>query len=91
MRIGAQEDLIYVDGSDWNAEDEAAAHRAQSELGLLKKVNFVRSREHEYPVDQTGKPRPTTPPSRNSVCSCGSGKRFKRCHGKYLSNRRPQK
>lgn len=77
------EDLIYLDASRWSPTDEAKAKQIQNEFGLLRKVSSGMSRECEYPVTHTGKPR-TTVPSRNSPCPCGSRKRFKRCHGKSV-------
>jgi uncharacterized protein YecA (UPF0149 family) len=75
------EDLIYLDASHWNAEAEARAKEIQQRLRLLQKTKLDMKRVHEYPVDHTGKVRNTIL-SRNSVCRCGSGKRFKRCCGK---------
>jgi len=75
------EDLFYLDASDWNADREQRAREIQQRLGILKEVKPTMNREYEYPVDHTGKPRRRTP-SRNSPCPCGSGERFKRCHGK---------
>lgn len=75
------EDLLYLNASDWSAEADAEARRIQQKLGILRKTKLGMRREHEYPVDHTGRPRSTLL-SRNSPCSCGSGKRFKRCCGK---------
>jgi hypothetical protein len=74
------EDLWYLDASDWDAASEKRAREIQEELGILKTVKTSVTREHEYPADATGKPRRTVPP-KNSLCPCGSGKKFKRCHG----------
>jgi SEC-C motif len=79
------EDLMYLDVSDWSSELETKTREIQNRLGLLREVKPHRTRVHEYPVDHTGKPLRTAP-SRNSPCPCGSGKRFKRCHGKELSD-----
>lgn len=74
------EDLIYLDVTRWSSADQARAKQIQEEFGLLRKVKVHRAREYEYPVDHKGKPRRPNL-SRNSPCPCGSGKRFKRCHG----------
>lgn len=84
------EDCLYLNASDWNAEAEAKAREIQQRFGLLKQVKPGREREHEYPVDHTGKPRRTML-SRNSPCPCGSGKRFKRCHGKGLLDKKDRR
>lgn len=77
------EDLVYLDCSQWSEESERNALETQQRLGILKRVKSAASREYEYPVDHSGKRRKTMP-SRNSPCPCGSGKRFKRCHGEGL-------
>jgi hypothetical protein len=77
------EDLMYLDASHWSSKDAAKAKEIQNRFGLLRKVTAERTREYEYPVDHEGRPRRTAP-SRNSPCPCGSGERFKRCHGKEL-------
>jgi SEC-C motif len=77
------EDFVYMDASRWSAEDEAEAKEIQNRFNLLQKVAPVAAREYEYPVDHKGRLRSVTP-SRNSPCPCGSGKRYKRCHGEEL-------
>lgn len=81
------EDLLYLDASRWDDADFAKAREIQKTLGLLTTVKPGMSREHEYPVDHEGRPR-SNAFSRNSPCWCGSGKRFKRCHGKDLFKKR---
>ena len=77
------EDLMYLDASRWSPEDEAEAKKIQNQYQILQKVRSVEVYSRQYPVDQKGQPCQKTP-SRNSPCPCGSGKRFKRCHGKGL-------
>lgn len=81
------EDLMYLDASHWSPAHEAKAKGIQNRLGLLQKVRAGGTREYEYPVDHKGKRRKTAP-SRNSPCPCGSGERYKRCHGKKLVEKR---
>jgi hypothetical protein len=80
--VRRSEDLYYLNASRWDAEAEADAQAAQERLGILKRARLVRGREHEYPVDHTGKPRKDSLPSRNSKCECRSGKRFRYCCGR---------
>lgn len=77
------EDLYYLNGASWNQAAATEAEEIQHRLGLLKEVEPIMGREHEYPVDHTGRTR-NTKISRNSPCLCGSGKRFKRCCGKVF-------
>lgn len=74
------EDLIYADTSKWSEKDQANALKIQQKFGYLKNVRAERSRDYEYPVDHKGRPR-NRQPNRNAPCPCGSGKRYKRCHG----------
>ncbi len=76
------EDLFYLNAAGWDAKAEAEARDAQQRLGILKRTKLTRGREFEYPVDHTGRAREGTIPSRNSKCHCGSGKRFRHCHGR---------
>jgi hypothetical protein len=84
------EDFAYLDASQWSPEDEARAKEIQDRLGLLRDVTPLAVREYEYPMDHNGKPRREVP-SRNSPCPCGSGKRYKRCHGQELSAKKYRK
>src|SRR5258707_831546 len=76
------EDFIYMDASHWTAKDAARAKQIQKQFGFLRKVTREASREYEYPIDHRGKRRGM--PSRNSRCPCGSGERFKNCHGQEI-------
>jgi len=76
------EDFLYLNARDWTAADDQQAKETQDALGILKSVTTESGREYEYPVDQEGELRRTTGLSRNSPCWCGSGLRYKRCHGR---------
>jgi hypothetical protein len=75
------EDICYLDDSDWGADAVAEAQEIQERLGILKETKLTRSREYEYPVNHEGIPRDNQGPSRNSQCACGSGLRYRKCHG----------
>jgi hypothetical protein len=73
------EDLVYIDGTHWTTELATEAERLQREFGLLQEVRQFEANEPEYPRvrDQNmWKGR-----NRNMACPCGSGKKFKKCHG----------
>jgi hypothetical protein len=70
-----------MDMAKWDEELETYAVEIQERLGLLKQARMSKGREHEYPVDRLRVTREGLP-SRNSQCECGSGKRFRNCHGK---------
>ena len=76
---GRSEDFIYLDGRHWTEELEAEASRFQSELGILQEMRPFQQTEHEYPKaweEAIWKDR-----NRNKACPCGSGPKFKKCHG----------
>jgi SEC-C motif len=72
------EDALYYDARDWTEADERQARQIQGDLGLLERVTMQRSTEQDYPMKPA---RWSGRISRNSRCFCGSGKRYKRCHG----------
>ncbi|MBI3476936.1 MAG: SEC-C domain-containing protein [Acidobacteria bacterium] len=73
------EDALYYDATDWTDAEEREARAIQNELGLLKNVKISRGTEHDYPTKVTPS---SVGISRNSRCTCGSGKRYKRCCGR---------
>jgi hypothetical protein len=86
------EDLIYLNASNWTEADNVRAQEIQNKLGLLRVVKPGGTRTYEYPVDHRGTPRKMArAPSRNSPCPCGSGERYKRCHGKGLFDKKSKR
>jgi hypothetical protein len=73
------EDFIHLDATKWDAECDRQARSSKRDLGIFTNVKVFAGREDEYPVDEKETRR--IPVSRNSPCFCGSGKRFKKCHG----------
>jgi hypothetical protein len=78
------EDSCYVDARTWTDEDQDYARKLQTEFNLLTDVTMTEWSMREYPD--------LDPPSelvranagknpRNKPCPCGSGKKYKRCHG----------
>jgi len=80
-REGGSEDACYLDARIWTDENEREAKELQSKLAILINPNLKPIHVLEYP-------EPTTIPSafvpkvgRNDKCPCGSGKKYKKCHG----------
>ena len=77
------EDVAYFDARHWTDEDAKQARIDQKELSILVSAVKVGFHEDEYPKKSLeGKllvPIPKNP--RNKLCPCGSGKKFKKCHG----------
>ena len=83
------EDIAYLDARTWTPElDEEARSKKQElkTLGLLGDTKMSTWHESEYPDIPVSKgiPRVTRKRGRigrNAPCPCGSGKKYKRCHG----------
>ena len=82
------EDVIYLDARQWTPELQAEAEEIREDLKLLKTLTRSEGQFQEYPkpvlagnAPDPGR-RKRTQSLRNSLCPCGSGKKFKRCHGR---------
>ncbi len=88
-------DLIYINVVDWSKEQQEEAEQIQEEKNILNNVHIRTESFKEYP--DTDFSRLTMPDEksevntpyqnftkigRNALCPCGSGNKFKRCHGK---------
>jgi hypothetical protein len=79
--ISRSEDALYFDARSWNVEMEEQARTWQRELGLLVNLTRFEERVSEFPdISPAEVPSPGRNP-RNKLCPCGSGKKYKRCHG----------
>ena len=57
-----------------------ALYRDRGVGQLRERSRFVREGDRWFYID--GVHPPASPPNRNDPCWCGSGKKYKRCHGK---------
>jgi hypothetical protein len=75
------EDFILMDCENWNDEDRAHYEVANKEFRFFKTdaLKERRMRMTEFPTARTK--RTGNRPGRNQLCPCGSGKKFKLCHG----------
>ncbi|MBX7047327.1 MAG: SEC-C domain-containing protein [Ignavibacteria bacterium] len=80
------EDAIYIDDLFWTPELQKEAELIFNEMGFKKNLKNHHYHETEYPDKVDFNPNnltvdlPKNP--RNKLCPCGSGKKYKRCHGK---------
>lgn len=81
---GRSHDLIQIERTKWDSVLDAEAVAIQKRTGWLRRVRVTRGVEDEYPrsVQQTSQNRP----GRNAPCPCGSGRKFKHCHGRNRVN-----
>lgn len=79
------EDSIYFDASEWNTERQKEAEKLFEDMGLPKEVKINYYSEDEYPEIVSYDPNVLTKKlsknPRNKPCPCGSGKKYKKCHG----------
>jgi hypothetical protein len=86
---GRSEDLMYMDVSDWTAEDQVQALGLQRDLDIFQRPRMSQRHVEEYPIVNTSlRPNSITkrkapgPNPRNKLCPCGSGLKYKRCCGR---------
>ena len=80
-RQDCSEDAIALDCREWSEARNAEAKRFQSEIGLLTQTRQTRMTEEELfrkvlPIAEQVKGN-----QRNLPCPCGSGRKYKKCHG----------
>lgn len=80
------EDAIYFDATRWSDEDEKAAKEIEAEFlaqGLIGGHKEFKQHIKEYPyeVKQIQDFQKQKGRAKNLSCPCGSGRKFKKCHG----------
>ena len=73
-------DLVLVDPRDMTEEDRDNAREVARAEGWFERRTISSGSEDEYPSDRSGGERFSA--GRNDPCPCGSGRKFKRCHGR---------
>jgi hypothetical protein len=75
------EDFILLNCENWTEEDQAYYEEANAELRLFQTSALKEQRMHaaDFPSPQESRKLPKI--GRNQLCPCGSGKKYKRCHG----------
>ncbi len=81
----ASEDLQYLDARTWTEEDQREAEALQRETGILTDLKRSETIVKTYP-DVLHRGEPTAiifgkGGQRNKPCPCGSGRKYKHCHG----------
>lgn len=73
------EDAVYIDARLWGEADNEKARVLQEESGLLTSLKETRTVVSEYPnIERTATKLKV---GRNDPCFCGSGRKYKKCHG----------
>jgi hypothetical protein len=81
-RDDRSEDAVYLDAREWTPALNEQAKVTQQELGILINLRETRFTEQEYPEPSIEKRLRLPANPRNKLCPCGSGQKYKRCHGR---------
>lgn len=78
------EDALYFNAREWGPDDDELARSYQQDLGILVNEQMISRHVEEYPLEglETSKTVRSRKTARNSPCPCGSGQKYKRCHGR---------
>jgi len=76
------EDALHLDARYWTGELEARGRAVQEELELLTNFTKFEDKVVEFPIPRVEDVIVPGSNPRNKPCPCGSGKKYKRCHGK---------
>jgi hypothetical protein len=76
------EDFILLDCENWTDEDQAFYEKANKELRFFQTSALKQHRMHVTEFPKAHKPKQPPKIGRNQLCPCGSGKKYKRCHGR---------
>lgn len=78
------EDFILLDCENWSEQDESYYKEANNELRFFQTDALKQHRKHvaDFPTVHRPKQRPKI--GRNQLCPCGSGRKYKRCHGQTV-------
>jgi len=79
---GSQSTLLYLEMPNWTEEDTAHMQKTQEMLGYFVSPIKTQMHEDEYPESSLTAAESVRKVGRNDQCPCGSGKKYKRCHGK---------
>ncbi len=75
------EDAFYFDARFWSEDDDERARVIQQDFKILLNEHASERHVEEYPSNFGATATRTPKVGRNSPCPCGSGKKYKRCHG----------
>jgi hypothetical protein len=76
------EDSLYLDARVWSEEMQAHASKLQADLNLLTNYTTFEDKAREFPGTAHERIVVPGPNPRNRPCPCGSGKKYKKCHGR---------
>jgi uncharacterized protein YecA (UPF0149 family) len=75
------EDFILLDCKNWSDEDQSYYEEANKDFRFFQTDALKEGRIHLTDFPNAQKPKSPPKIGRNQLCPCGSGKKYKRCHG----------
>jgi hypothetical protein len=78
------EDFILLDCDNWSDEDQAYYEEANKVLRFFQTDALKQHRKRVTEFPKAHRRTQVQKPGRNQLCPCGSGKKFKRCHGRVF-------
>ena len=75
------EDLILVNCDEWPEEQRLKYEEVNKEMKIFETTAVKRGIVHVKNFPDPAAPAPRLKIGRNAPCPCGSGRKFKRCHG----------
>ncbi len=76
------EDFILLECENWTDDDQAYYEKVNAELHLFQTSALTERRIHVTDFPSAQKLQNIPKIGRNQLCPCGSGKKYKRCHGR---------
>jgi hypothetical protein len=74
-------DVVYLDKPQWSDKDEAATEEGREIFTLPREKEISRLSLDEFPIQPVAAVAKQERPGRNDPCPCGSGRKWKKCHG----------
>jgi hypothetical protein len=77
------EEFILLNCENWSDEDQAYYEEANKVLRFFQTSALKQHRIHVTEFPKAHRPRQPPKIGRNQLCPCGSGKKYKQCHGQH--------
>ncbi|MGE0869299.1 MAG: YecA family protein [Kofleriaceae bacterium] len=74
-------DVMYMHKPEWSDEDERAADKGREIFAIPLMNDITPFSADEFPTIASKSKSSEARPGRNDPCTCGSGKKWKKCHG----------
>jgi len=77
------EDALYLSAYEWTEENKKSTKDMMEYFGIPEELPPAQHKSYKvFPTANSEKPKGGNKTSRNELCPCGSGMKYKKCHGK---------